>query len=82
MYTFAPPQQVRVNFFPFSVPKIALNEDLFNQIAAREDNIKSFRFELEGSKLKPFFDIKNKNEKQNYILFYGSNQPPFERTRE
>lgn len=52
---------------------------MFNQIVAREDNVKSFRFDLDGSDLKPFFDTKNKNVKQNYVLFYGSNQPPFER---
>ena len=81
LLSFAPSQQAQVEFFPFSVPKIDLNEQLFDQtIVNRDDNVKTFRFDLDGSQLKPFFDLKTKNEKQNYILFYGSGQPPYEKT--
>ena len=90
LLSFAPSQQAQVEFFPFSVAKIDKNEELFEQIVNREvlfeqivnreDNVKTFRFDLENFQLKPFFDLKTINEKQNYILFYGSSQPPYEKT--
>lgn len=91
LLSFAPSQQAQVEFFPFSVAKIDKNEELFEQIVNknevlfeqivnREDNVKTFRFDLDNSELKPFFDLKTKKEKQNYILFYGSGQPPYEKT--
>lgn len=84
-FTFAPGQQVLVEMFPFSVPQNEKNEELFNitkrGIDDRETG-RTFRYSIDSS-LKPFMTTrKNKTDskKQNYILFYGSNQPPFEKT--
>lgn len=84
-YKFAPKQQVRINMLPFSAPKLPHNEELFEEILGNRDRIKSFRFNLNagsnfnGRTLMPFLNSNLKADKQNYILFYGTNQPPLER---
>lgn len=82
-FTFAPSQQILVEMFPFSIPQNERNEVLFRQIINRDTNVgQTFRFEVNSS-LKPFSAIQRNQagaQKQNYILFYGSNQPPYEKT--
>lgn len=84
-YKFAPKQQVRINMLPFSAPKLQHNEEMFEEILKNKDRVKSFRFNLKpgsnynGRTLMPFLNSNLKSDKQNYILFYGTNQPPMER---
>lgn len=86
-YKFAPRQQVRINILPFSVPQVENNEELFREVLTSEAT-KSFRFNLDpnrnfnGKTLSPFLNSDIKAPKQNYILFYGINQPPLERIAE
>ena len=85
-FKFAPRQQARINMLPFSAPKSS-NEEVFKTILNRQ-NTKSFRFNLDPGKnssdtmLKPFLTLDSKGDKQDYILFYGVNQPPLDRLAE
>jgi len=90
-FKFAPKQQARVNLLPFSCPQLDHNEKMFEDVLNNKDLIKSFRFDLnpghnrdsnlQNTTLLPFLhpDLKNAGKKQNYILFYGVNQAPFDR---
>jgi len=89
-FKFAPSQQIRVNLLPFSAPKSS-NEDIFRSIVESGNQpTKSFRFNLKAERnfggsdntLKPFMNLNVNADKQNYILFYGVNQPPLERIAE
>ncbi len=84
-FKFVPRQQARVNLHHFSAPKNE-NEDTFKEIIETEDvRVKSFRFNLEpgknfdGKTLSSFFKGNYTGEKQNYTLFYGTENPPHER---